>query len=181
MTRAGPYLPENETCRQMTNKNANAPSATGIKASNPFWRIFWLAFLVASLAYAWYSFYVPANDVAWAHDFDAALTVAAESDRPLLLFFTTEWCVPCRVMKREVFADREVMQAVNASVVPVMLHAGEPGTDAVFDRYQVGGTPVLVFTDPAGTVLDFEVGRIGKTRFLDMLDDLDGVPAAAAR
>ena len=161
--------------------NDNAPSTAGGKGSHPFWRVFWLAFLVASLAYAWYSFYVPANDVAWAHDFDAARTLAAESNRPLLLFFTAEWCVPCRVMKREVFADREVMQAINASVVPVMLHAGEPGTAAVFERYRVGGTPVTIFTDPAGTVLDYEVGRIGKTRFLDMLDDLGALPAAAAR
>lgn len=119
--------------------NGNTPSAAGKRGPRPFWRVFWLDFLVASLAYAWYSFYVPSNDVAWAHDFDEARTLAAESDRPLLLFFTAEWCVPCRVMKREVFAD------------------------------------------PAGTVLDYEVGRIGKTRFLDMLDDLGAVPTAAAR
>lgn len=165
----------------MTKDADNAPSATVRKGSRPFWRAFWLAFLAASLAYAWYSFYVPANDVAWAHDFDAARTLAAESDRPLLLFFTAEWCVPCRVMKREVFADREVMQAIHASVVPVMLQAGGPGTDAVFARYQVGGTPVTIFTDPAGTVLDYEVGRIGKTRFLEMLDGLGADQAAAAR
>jgi thioredoxin 1 len=162
-------------------KNDNAPPANGRKGRHPFWRVFWLAFLVASLAYAWYSFYVPGNDVAWAQDFDAARTLAAESDRPLLLFFTAEWCAPCRVMKREVFADREVMQAINASAVPVMLTAGAPGTDAVFERYQVGGTPVTIFTDPAGTVLDYEVGRIGKTRFLEMLNDLGGDPASATR
>jgi thioredoxin 1 len=162
-------------------KNDTAPSANGKNGRHPFWRVFWLTFLVASLAYAWYSFYVPANDVAWAHDIDAARTLAAESDRPLLLFFTAEWCVPCRVMKREVFADSEVMQAINASFVPVMLYAGEPGTDAVFERYRVGGTPVTIFTDPAGTVLDYEVGRIGKTRFLEMLNDLGGDPASATR
>lgn len=165
----------------MTNDNDNARSATGRNGSHPFWKVFWLAFLVASLAYAWYSFYVPSNDVAWAHDFDDARALAAESDRPLLLFFTAEWCVPCRVMKREVFADRKVMQAINASVVPVMLYAGEPGTDAVFERYQVGGTPVTIFTDSAGTVLDYEVGRIGKTQFLDMLNGLGAIQAAADR
>lgn len=165
----------------MPNANDTAPSATARKGSHPFWRVFWLAFLVASLAYAWYSFYVPANEVAWAQDFDAARTLAAETDRPLLLFFTAEWCVPCRVMKREVFADREVMQAINASVVPVMFHAGEPASDAVFERYQVGGTPVTIFTDPAGTVLDHEVGRIGKKRFLDMLVELKAITATASR
>ncbi|MGD9548984.1 MAG: thioredoxin family protein [Candidatus Krumholzibacteriia bacterium] len=159
----------------------NASSTTGRKGSHPFWKVFWLAFLVASLAYAWYSFYVPANHVAWAHDFVEAQKLAAASDRPLLLFFTAEWCVPCRVMKREVFADREVMKAINASVVPVMLYGDEPGTDGVFERYQVGSTPVTIFTDAEGTVLDYEVGRMGKTQFLEMLNDLGSDPAAAAR
>lgn len=171
--------PNQENTIPMTNDNA--PSSAARKGSHPFWKVFWLAFLVASLAYAWYSFYVPANDVAWARDFDEARALAAESHRPVLLFFTAEWCAPCRVMKREVFADREVMQAINASVVPVMLSMGEPGSDAVFERYQVGGTPVTIFTDADGTVLDFEVGRIGKARFLEILDGLETEPAVAGR
>ena len=73
------------------------------------------------------------------------------------------------------------MHAINAPVVPVMLHSGEPGTDAVFERYRVGGTPVTIFTDPARTVLDDEVGRMGKTRFLEMLYDLGANPAAATQ
>jgi protein disulfide-isomerase len=28
--------------------------------------VFWLTFLVASLGYAWYSFYAPSNRIAWA-------------------------------------------------------------------------------------------------------------------
>ena len=54
-------------------------------------RAFWLTFLVASLAYAWYSFYVPGNRIAWAADAAAAEAQAAASDKPALLFFTGEW------------------------------------------------------------------------------------------
>lgn len=147
-------------------------SPTARRGSHPFWKFFWLATLVLSLAYAWYSFYVPPNDVTWASDVVSARQSAASSGRPMLLFFTAEWCVPCRIMKREVFADPAVMTAINARVVPVMLYAGEPGADEAFRQYSVGGTPVTIFTDSQGDVLDYAVGGIGKARFMEMLEGL---------
>ncbi|MGI9241643.1 MAG: thioredoxin family protein [Verrucomicrobiales bacterium] len=144
--------------------------------SHPFWRCFWLTFLVASLGYAWYSFYVPPNDVVWADDIASARQRSTESGKNMLLFFTADWCVPCRIMKREVFADQETMTAINDQVVPVMLYAGAPGTDEVFSLYDVGGTPVTIFTNPQGDVLDYAVGKMEKTEFLKMLENLGSGP-----
>jgi len=142
------------------------------RGSHPLWRGFWLTFLVASLGYAWYSFYVPSNDVVWADDFATARELSAASGKNILLFFTADWCVPCRIMKREIFADEEAMRAINERVVPVMLDADAPGSDEVFKQYNVGGTPVLIFTDSTGNVLDYAVGKIGKEAFLEMLGKL---------
>lgn len=172
----------------MTTPDAGSPldsvpataGGTGERKSHPFWRWFWLTFLVASLVYAWYSYYVPANDVAWADDFDAARSLAAESHRPMLLFFTADWCVPCRIMKRQVFADPDVMRAINARVVPVMVAEEAPWAEEIFEHYRVGATPVTIFTDSAGAVLDYEVGRIGKPRFLEMLGGLEADSAPSA-
>jgi protein disulfide-isomerase len=154
-------------------------SATTSKAakgkSHPLWRWFWLTFLMVSLGYAWYSFYVPSNDVVWADDIASARELAADSGKNMLLFFTAEWCVPCRIMKREVFADEQVMAVINAQVVPVMIYADDPGADEVFRQYKVGGTPITIFTDPQGNVLDYAVGRMGKTEFLEMLENLGSV------
>ena len=160
-------------------KKAQDPSVNTSKTakgrSHPLWRWFWLTFLVVSLGYAWYSFYVPSNDVVWAEDIASARQLANNSGKNMLLFFTAEWCVPCRIMKREVFADEEVMTAINAKVVSVMIYADGPGADEVFNQYNVGGTPVTIFTDHQGNVLDYAVGRIGKTKFLEMLENLDSV------
>lgn len=89
-----------------------------------------------------------------------------------MLFFTADWCVPCRIMKREVFADRETMTAINAQVVPVMIHADDPGGQELFSQYKIGGTPVTIFTDPKGNVIDYAVGKIGKMAFREMLENL---------
>jgi len=162
-------------------ENSNPPAAVGSpespgrtakRKSHPFWRWFWLAFLVASLGYAWYSFYVPSNEVVWAEDIASAREVASESGKPVMLFFTATWCVPCRIMKREVFADTEVMKAINSQVVPVMVYADSPGGEAAFSQYNVEGTPITIFTDPQGMVLDYAVGGIEKDAFMQMLGKL---------
>lgn len=149
-----------------TNKSPKAKSHT-------FWRVFWLSFLVLSLGYAWYSFYVPANEVLWAEDMEAAQELADDSGKNMLLFFTGSWCVPCRIMKREVFADEEVMQAINSQIIPVEINIDDPIAQELVKRYNIGGTPITIFTDPQGQVLNYAVGKIGKSEFLEMLGSLN--------
>lgn len=159
----------NQTPAMRSSENSES---TPKRKSHPFWRWFWLSFLVVSLGYAWHSFYVPANDVVWAEDIASAQATAKESGKPVMLFFTATWCVPCRIMKREVFADREVMEAINSQVIPVMVYADSPGGEAAFRQYNVQGTPITLFTDPQGTVLDYAVGGIRKEAFMEMLKKL---------
>jgi protein disulfide-isomerase len=151
---------------------SGSPSSKPKRKAHPLWRWFWLTFLVVSLGYAWYSFYVPSNDVVWAEDTDSARQLASESNKPVMMFFTATWCVPCRIMKREVFADSKVARAINAQVVPVMVYADSPGAEALFSQYNVGGTPITIFTDYSGHVLDYAVGGMEKAEFMDMLGNL---------
>ena len=135
-----------------------------------FWRCFWLTFLVVSLGYAWYSFYVPPNEITWADDHGAAQRQAADSGKPIILSFTGAWCVPCRVMKRQVWADQRVMALVNAEFIPVAIDVDDPDHAAVMARYRVVGPPVTIVTDAQGNALDWRAGRISKAEFLDLLD-----------
>lgn len=160
-----------KTNAQLVNSLTNSPKATKTK-SHPFWRLFWLTFLVVSLAYAWYSFYVPSNDVAWADNMVSAKELVNDSDKNMMLFFTGDWCVPCRIMKREVFADKEVTKAINSQVVPVIINVDDPNVEELIKHYKVGTTPITIFTNPQGEVLDYAVGKIGKTEFLEMLKNL---------
>ncbi|NNL16151.1 MAG: DUF255 domain-containing protein, partial [Flavobacteriaceae bacterium] len=124
------------------HENSSTNSSKHVKTkSHPFWQWFWLTFLVASLAYAWYSFYVPSNDVVWADNMVQARKIANDSDKNMLLFFTGKWCVPCRIMKREVFADGDVMKAINAQVVPIMISVDDPNAEELVKQYNIGGTP----------------------------------------
>lgn len=134
-----------------------------------FWRWFWLTFLVVSLAYAWYSFYVPTNNIAWADNYSAAQQQSADAGKPMILYFTGEWCVPCRVMKRQVWADDEVKALVNAQFIPVAIDIDNPDHAAIMARYNVGGAPVTIITDSQGNALRWRSGGIGKPEFLELL------------
>ena len=169
----------------MNDAQSHLPPSTGPKSQSDrrkfnWWRWFWLAFLVVSLGYAWYCFYVPVNNIAWADDYPSAQQQAAQSGKPIILFFTAKWCVPCRIMKRNVWADEQVEAKVNDGFILVTVDVDDPDAATVLSRYRVGSTPTTIITDPQGTVLQQVEGGMGKTDFLALLGKLNPFPAPAA-
>ena len=145
-----------------------------------FWRCFWLVFLVVSLASAWYCYYVPSNpsnSVAWAESYAAAQPQAAQNGKPIILFFTGKWCVPCRIMKRDVWADEQVAATVNAAFLPVMIDVADPNAAEVMRLYGVGASPNVTVIDSQGNVLQQRHGGMRKAELLDLLAALN--PSAA--
>jgi len=148
-------------------------SRTSKGKSGRFWQVFWLTFLVASLGYAWYSFYAPSNRIAWAENFTAAQQQAVKSDKPIILFFTGKWCSPCQIMKRQVWADDQVMNLVNAAFIPVTIDVDNSNAAATLSRYEIGSTPTTIITDSEGNVLQRKQGRMSKAEFLELIGPLD--------
>lgn len=155
------------------NKIDNSSQKIAKKQSHPFWRWFWLTFLVVSLAYAWYSFYAPANDIEWSNDITSSQELTKFSSKNTLVFFTAKWCSPCKIMKREVFADDEVERIINTQVTPVMIDIDSPTTSEIVKYYMASATPTTIILDPQGKILDYAVGKIGKKKFLEMLKGVE--------
>jgi protein disulfide-isomerase len=133
------------------------------------WRWFWRVALVVSPVSVWYCFYVPANSIVWANDYASAQQQAVQSGKPMILFFTGKWCVPCRIMKRNVWGDKQVATAVNAGFIAVMLDVDDRDAAAALSRYRVGATPTTIIADATGEVLQQVHGGMGKTEFLELL------------
>lgn len=140
------------------------------------WRWFWRVTLVVSLGVVWYCYYAPSNDIAWAAGYDAARQAATESDKPVLIYFTGEWCVPCRIMKRNVWADEQVAKRVNAEFVPLMVDVADPAAADLVSAYKIGTTPITLVESPQGEVLQYHVGGLSKADFVGFLDRLEGKP-----
>jgi protein disulfide-isomerase len=158
----------------MNDITSQSPSSTD-PASQPhrgkfnFWRWFWLATIPVSLVWVWFDFYVPSNHITWARDFASAQQQAAQSGKPIIMFFTGKWCVPCRIMKRNVWADEDVEATVKAGFTPVMIELDNPNAAETVSRYHVGATPTTIITDPQGNILERAEGGMSKTVFLGWL------------
>ena len=156
--------------RNMNNKmNRKKLELLNLFKTHWLWIWFWRVTLVVSLSYAWYCFYVPSNSIVWADNYTSAQHQAAQSGKPIILFFTGKWCVPCKIMKRNVWADEQVTASINAAFIPVMIDVDDPDDASVLVRYNVGGTPITIVTDPNGNALQWRVGGIGKSEFLELL------------
>ncbi len=143
------------------------------KKSHPFWRWFWLTFLVVSLAYAWYSFYAPPNSINWESDITTHEELSNNDGKNTLLFFTGKWCSPCQIMKRQVFADEEVEDIVNSKFKAVMIDIDNPKTNELVAYFEVGVTPTTIILDSQGDILDYATRKMSKAEFLEMLGNTE--------
>jgi len=81
--------------------------------------------------------------IKWYEWEDDSFRLADELDLPVMLYITAPWCEPCHLMERTTFADPEVIEAINADVIPIMVDADKrPDVDA---RYGKGGWPTTAF------------------------------------
>jgi protein disulfide-isomerase len=161
----------------MNAQSQSTPSAAPAPQPQPgkfnFWRWFWLGTIPVSLVWVWFDFYVPPNHINWAKDYASAQQHAAQSGKPIILYFTGEWCVPCRIMKRRVWADPQVEAVVSAGFTSVMIDLDDPNAAGTVSHYSVVSPPTTIITDPQGNVLKRLHGGIGKPEFLELLRNLN--------
>jgi uncharacterized protein YyaL (SSP411 family) len=83
---------------------------------------------------------------------EESFRLADALDLPVMLYITAPWCEPCHLMERTTLSTPEVIQAINDSVIPIMVDADKrPDVD---ERYTQGGWPTTAFLDAEGAVLE---------------------------
>ncbi len=90
--------------------------------------------------------------ITWYEWDEESFRLADALDLPVMLYITAPWCEPCHLMERTTLATPEVIEAINDSVIPIMVDADRrPDVD---ERYAQGGWPTTAFLDAEGTVLE---------------------------
>ena len=108
----------------------------------------------------------PAELVPWRGDLSAAQTESRASNKPILLYFTAEWCGPCQEMRRRVWSDAAVAEATK-SVIPVRLDVDrEP---KLAQQYRVDAMPTFLMLSPGGEVSRTHVGAMEAQEFINWL------------
>jgi len=87
----------------------------------------------------------------------AALDLAAQESKPLLVEFSTEWCPPCRRLHSE-FLDQGAYEPLLQRFVRVSADADHKSSFELKSHYGVGGYPTLLVLSAEGALLERNVG-----------------------
>ena len=104
------------------------------------------------------------NRAVWWLTYREALDTAAAHDKPVLLHFTASYSGICRKMKRETYADRQVIRYLNENFAVAMVDIER--LPSLARKYNVDSLPTIWFLDPTGKPLTAVEGEVGVKKML---------------
>jgi thiol:disulfide interchange protein len=81
---------------------------------------------------------------------------AMREGKPMLVFFTAQWCHYCHQMAEEAFMDQQVVNLSQNFVCVLVDQETEP---EVSRQFRVAGWPTVLFLSPRGVALNRIVGK----------------------
>lgn len=106
-------------------------------------------------------------------DLDAQLETARAAKQPLMLDWYADWCISCKVIEREVFADPTIApRLADYRLIRFDITDSNPEQRALLDRYKLFGPPAILFFDRSGKELAEVrvVGEIDASQFAERLN-----------
>jgi len=98
----------------------------------------------------------PKVEVAWLRAEQDALRVAKEQNRPLLVDFMADWCLPCREMDVRVFSHPDVLGELSSYTllrVDLSREDDDPSLAPLKAKYQVNTLPAVRLVSADGRIL----------------------------
>jgi tetratricopeptide (TPR) repeat protein len=133
------------------------------------WAALWLSGAAAARA----------QEVAWRQDYSQARQEAAAKGRLLVIDFSTENCMYCKLLDARTFRDPEVVRLLNERCVPLKVDAQRHATLA--NALHVQNYPTLVFASPEGKILGYQEGFVEAPAMKELLDKALAATAPAPK
>ncbi|OGB68950.1 MAG: hypothetical protein A2Y94_02875 [Caldithrix sp. RBG_13_44_9] len=115
----------------------------------------------------------PASQINWLPFSDEILAEAVGKNKPVMIDFYADWCLPCKELDKFTFSQPEVIElSKNFYMLKVDLTLdNDPVSRELAKRFQIKGVPTLVFLSAQGSELsDLRVvGFMEKEEFLPVM------------
>jgi thioredoxin-like negative regulator of GroEL len=115
--------------------------------------------------------FAPKELVPWQSDLRAARDLSAKTKKPVLAYFTAEWCGPCQEMRRSVFSDHAVADAAS-KFIPVRIDVDRQSQLA--QQFQIEAMPTFVLISPSGQIIRSQMGAMDSRQFIRWLGSQQG-------
>jgi thiol:disulfide interchange protein len=80
------------------------------------------------------------------------LTRAEKEDKWIYLDLGAKWCLPCKLMKQEVYSNKETVQIINENFIPYMVDVEKGEGPDLKLIFEIKSYPTLLFIDSKGKV-----------------------------
>lgn len=104
----------------------------------------------------------------WGSDLHAAADQSRASGKPVLVYFTADWCPPCKQMKSGTWTDARVREAMQA-YVPVMIDVDSQPDIA--RHYRIQSIPQVMVLDMDQRIVSQQAGLIPAPTMVRWLAD----------
>lgn len=98
---------------------------------------------------------------------------AGNRERPLLIDFAAEWCIPCREMEHTTYVHPDVVrEADRFHMVKADLTDENDTTAELMKKYEVKGVPTVILFSPDGDETRRMVGYVGPHELLEAMREV---------
>ena len=99
-----------------------------------------------------------------------ALKAAKEQNKPLFLYFRSDFCGYCRLFESETLSNKSVIKKLNEDFIMVSIDVYRQKNETMM--FRVFGTPSLVFLNSEGTEIKRIPGYIDTDTFLRIINQI---------
>jgi len=111
-----------------------------------------------------------AFDFVESNKLQSVLDLATEQDKLVFLDVYTTWCLPCKMMEKDVFTNESTAAVINEDFISYKVDAEKANGLNVAFQYNVSQYPTILFLDTEGNVLEREEGAVYHSKLLAMAD-----------
>ena len=97
------------------------------------------------------------------------LAEAGIAGKKIMVSFTADWCLPCKVIKASLYNDPEIAELVNNNFQAVLADVDSSLGESWNEEYNVHYLPGIVFANSVGIEFERTKGTPSRKEFLDIL------------